>query len=159
MSVTTVMDRLAEICEDITGIAEGGVYAGRPDDVPPAHLPAIVILSGEASYDYDTDGMDGIVIETRTYRLLLLGQLWTLDGDLEAEKTCRPFFPLIQDAFLGRYSLGYPSRNESPLVGVQDVRLLGDGGVINIVLAGEAYSGMEFRMQVTEQLAVSYTGA
>jgi len=153
MSVITVTERLEDILDTLISAEEGKTYVGRPRGVAPGNLPAFVIMTGEASYDYE--GSD-LLLETRTYRLALLVQQWAAGAELETEQKCRPYFGTMISTFAGRPGLEHPL-GENPLSGVQVAALTRDSGVVNIILAGKAYAGVEWQLQVTEYREVTYT--
>jgi hypothetical protein len=157
MAVQDVLDRLATILEaDIEGLAVGGVYAGRPDDIPPAQFPAVVILTGPSQpYDYENTGMAKTVVITRQYRMLFLGKYWVADGELDAEQVCRPFFDRFRERFTGCPTLEHP-KGLNPVRFIQNARLSGDSGVVTLVLAGVAYSGIEFTIDIEEYYTIRF---
>lgn len=144
MSVPDTLDRIATILEGISGIQS--VYAGRPNDVAPAMLPAFIVFTDAATIDEEAD--DKLMI-TRVYRPVLVVSAWTMNIELESEALCRPFFNLFEQAIVERPMLEL-TPGVSPLAPVVRCRYLGDSGVINIHLGGKDYAGVEFRVEITE---------
>jgi len=142
MSVATEKARIATICETlITGVNEG--IAGMPRHIAGASLPAVVVLTGEATRERHDD----ILTITRVYRLALLVKSWAEGIELEAEELCEPFFPRFESIFHARPSLQL-ANNTTTLEGVLDAWLGDDTGVTNIELAGAGYAGVIFNLHV-----------
>lgn len=147
MAVDTTIERIAAILEDIDGVVS--VYAGRPNDTSPARLPSFVILTDAGEYDYDQMGGSDMAYITRQYRLVLLVASWAVGMELASEGLCRPFFAAVEEAFLDRQSLDNP-RGQNYLNSVQWAKLLSDTGIISITLAGVAYAGVQWALEVKE---------
>jgi hypothetical protein len=146
MPVATTIARVATILESISGVKS--VYAGRPDDVPPAKFPSFIILTDGANYEHDGEMSDAIFI-TRRYRLLLVVAAWTTGIELASESMCRPYFAEIESAFLDRPTLEHP-KGQNPLSFVQNARILSDSGILNIVIGGGTYAGVQWDLEVQE---------
>ena len=150
MSVTTTIARIATILENIEGVVS--VYAGRPNDVPPALFPAFIVLTDAGEIDNESFAANDMALIIRQYRLILLVASWATGIELESEGLCRPFFERVEDAFLQRPGLENPKSLAigNQLQGVHDARLLSDTGIINIRIAGADFAGVQWVLQVSE---------
>jgi hypothetical protein len=152
MTVATVKPRLVQIQKTITGVKRA--YAQAPGAIPPGDLPLFLNFTGPSENNWEILGEDGDV-ETRMYLMRLLVRQLGQGIDGEAERLCEPFFTSVRNAFAARPGLGLGT-SSSHLAGVQLAVLLGDSGVSVIKHAGEEFIGVEFRLQVTEYIEVSY---
>ena len=166
VSVTTVKERLAQIqagipatddAEAIAGI-EGvnRAYAHGPIILPPGDLPIFVNFTVPASEDWRSLGSQ-FDQETRTYIMRLYVRPWLQGIDGEAEELCEPFFARVRDKFASRPGLGLGSI-DTQISGVEAV-LLGDSGVVGMrypVAVGDMFIGIEFRLQVIENVKRKY---
>jgi len=141
MSVATQKERIAAICELITGVTTA--FASAPRGITNADLVAVVVLTGEAQREQE----DNMLNVYRLYRLALLVKPWVQGIELEAEEACEPFFERFEDAFFTRPSLQLAD-NTTPLAGVQNSLFEGDTGVTNIELGGKGYAGVIFNLNV-----------
>lgn len=141
MSVSTEKARIAAICELMTGIVSG--HAQIPRGLTSSELPAVVVLTGEAERQRE----DNVIYVNRRYRLALLVKAWAAGIEGEAEELCEPFFARFEEMFHARPSLQL-SNNTTLLAGVQNSDLGNDTGVTNIEIAGGAYAGVIFDLNV-----------
>lgn len=155
MDLDATITRIAEILEGMDGVVE--VYAGRPNDTPPANLPAFIVLTGSASVDTNQDQSANadMAYITRSYRCILLALPWVQGVDLQSEETCRPFFTEFYDIFLDRPMLDNP-KGSDPIYSIVSTKPISDSGIINVVLGNVAYAGVEFVLEITEIHARTY---
>ena len=116
----------------------------EPRNITGAEMPWTIVLAGPAEF------RDGSTLgnEIREYRLILVVQSWGQGPEYEAEKLAEPFFERFRDEFMVNTVLD--TGNDDPLTGVQNAQLIRDTGVVDVVLAGVTYSGVEFTVQVWE---------
>jgi len=155
VDIETIHTRLADIALLVPGVSTS--YAGQPRNVAPSDFPTVITLIGSGSFDYGGDGTSDFLVETRTFRQLLLVKPWVQGEELESEDAVKPYFDRFIQNFLGRPGLELIRGGESlPLV--QNTRMTGDSGVINLVLAGIAYVGVEFTIDVLFYRPISHVG-
>lgn len=150
-AIATIKTRLAEIQATITGVKRA--YAQAPASLPPGDLPCFINFVGPATHDWSELGY-GNGQETRLYlmRLYVKPILAGIDG--EAERACEPFFELVRDKFSGRRGLGMGTSTKLPLAEIQQAILLGDNGIVVLPYAGDEFIGIEFRLQVDQDIAI-----
>lgn len=144
--VASVRARIGAIIEaEVQGVTV--VYGYRPKQIASLNLPAMLITVDASSYN--NEEMDDMVSVPRVFHPTLLVATWSTGIEFEVEARCEPFFGQMMDAFIRRPSLDLP-RGENPLQFVQDARLTGDGGIVNISLAGLNYAGIVWDLAVLE---------
>jgi len=152
MTVATVKPRLVQIQKTVTGVKRA--YAQAPGAIPPGDLPLFLNFTGPSENNWEILGEDGD-LETRVYMMRLLVKPLGQGIDGEAERLCEPFFASVRNAFASRPSLGLGTKDSS-LAGVQVATLMSDSGVSVIKHAGDEFIGIEFKLQVTEYIEVTY---
>ena len=148
MSVETVKPRLAAIAATLEGVQF--TYTRIPPSVPAAHLPAVVIMTREATY---TKQAVTIWLESRRYDLALLVLAASQGATSDPETLAEPFFARFRDCFTARPGL-YLVDSSDALENVQDAYLTGDAGVTDIEIAGIMYGGTVFSIQVEELFSI-----
>lgn len=143
MDIPTIRGRIVAILEAATTCA--GATGGVPRSLAAADLPHFIVLVGPATRRWVASDL---IEETRAWRLILLAKPWVQGIDLEAETICEPFFESVPDAFDARPALQLAD-NTTPVPHVQTSVQSAGEGVIGVELAGVAYSGAEWRLDVT----------
>lgn len=153
MSAATVPAALAGILAAMPALVIGAhSYKVKPNATPPAgletaQLPGQYTLTGPATDD-DASGGDDQVRETRNYivrvPVLPVGQ----GTAVERETRVTPILIAVKD-WLRRY----------PHLGttyVEQVRVVGDSGVVTLPDFDEAFIGFDIRVSVTELVPRTY---
>lgn len=147
MSVLAVTDALATLEKTISGINAAYSLDETPQRLNVSSLPAFINWPGTATYETRT----GLAIETRSYRCILY--IAPLESPVEMRykgATAEPLLAAARLVFLG--SPGLASTTD-----VLSARLVGDSGLIIIEDYGGFYLGIEFTVQVQEEINVTYT--
>lgn len=152
MAVDEVKTRLAAMQRNITGVNK--VFDHYPRALTGA-LPAFTTRSGPATYDMQSFG-EGILAEQRVYYM----QLWVREigtgTEYAAEDDTEPYIDLVKAYFAARPGLELTSASLSRGIDF-DAELLGDNGVEVREYAGNRYAMVEFRIRVTDLMAIQYT--
>lgn len=151
MTVAEVKAALANIEKTIPGVKRA--LASAPLSIPPGDLPLFINFAGPASVDWEVAGAE-YGVESRLYvaRLYIKPVGQGIDG--EAERIADPFFELVRDKFGSKPMLGLQTV-ETQQSGI-DAVFLGDQGLAEILYAGEAFIGIEFRLQVEALFGRTY---
>lgn len=143
-TITQIKESLAAVVAGVSGIRQSLAYV--PRSLPPGDLPVSVIFTGPGRFTPAVLGRANR-LETRTFlvRVYVKPIAQGLDG--EAEKAAEPFLRSLPAAFDGREGLIDPGSGEY-LAWVQQVTNIGDQGIAVLNLGGEAYVGVELRLEV-----------
>ena len=155
MTVETTRARIVALCGDIEGVTTA--FDNIPRALLDVELPAFVVFPGAATYNINVDGND-IVVETRTYRLILFVASAALGTESAAQLAVDPFFDRVRDHFMARPGLELATDDAI----VRRARLLGDDGFQvrpYPLQAGERiplYAAIEWRLQVEEMAEIAH---
>jgi hypothetical protein len=146
VSVATVKAQLATIQGAITGVKKA--YPRRPNGLASANLPAFLNYVGPAQHDWESQGENN-GLETRLYLMRLFIRPINSGAPGDPEADTEVWFARVRDTFSARPSL-------QGLIGVVEAVFVGDSGEIVLEYGGELYKGIEFKLQVTEQIGRTY---
>lgn len=147
MSVAEVTDALATLEKTITGVKAAYSLNEIPQRLNVSALPAFINWPGAATYEART----GLAIETRTYRCILY--IDPIQSPVEMRykgANAEPLLAAARNALLGAPGL-------AGATGVLAMRFTGDSGLVAIEDYGGDYLGVEFTVQVQEEINVTYT--
>lgn len=156
MSEQVARVRIAAMCGAINGVRTA--FTQIPRVLQDAQLPAFVVFPGEATYDRNTES-EQMVLETRTYNLILYISNARFDTSGALEIEADPFFTAVRDYFLARPGLELDSQGNNQTESAFLAVLLGDGGlqVGPYPIGGdETYIQIRWRLQVQEIAAINY---
>ncbi len=133
---------LEDVCAAIAAIGATVEGITAAVDPPPpkldtAQLPALYVLTGPASYEWDGD----VGYETRTFRVQVAVAALGQGAPDSLEARCRPILVAVRDAFAS-----HPYLNRT--VGVKEAILVGDSGVIVPSEEKGQFAGLEFQLRV-----------
>jgi hypothetical protein len=136
--ITQICAALVQIGAGVTGITKtfDPPKAGMPST---AELPALWVFTGGTSDDYASLG-NNMVYVPRQFRVQV-AVTPTGQGDPNTrESLCRPLLMAVRAAFAHHSGLS--------VNWVQDMRLLGDSGIVVLPEYGGAFIGFELRLTV-----------
>ena len=120
MSVETTSARIAQMWRNLSAdtsysnIHIEKVFDSIPLVVLTAHLPAVIIFPGEATYDYEEFGED-MIAETRAYRsVLLLASAVAANYEEVGQLQLAPYFAAAKAYFAARPGLEDDSQADTP---------------------------------------------
>lgn len=136
-----------DICGKIVttlGAAVSGIK--RAFDPPPpkldsADLPALWCFTGAAVNDDEELGED-LILTRRSFRVQVAIIATGQGNPATREQLCRPLIEAVREKYYTTSSL----RN---LAWIQDVRVLGDSGIVVLPEYGGQFIGFEVRLEVT----------
>lgn len=157
MSEQTTRLRIANMWASINGVVTP--FLQIPRVLQDAQLPASVVFPGQATYDTDTLG-DQMVLETRTYDMVLYVANAAFDTSGQLEIQTDPFFAAVRDYFLARPGLELDGEGAHQVEIQFNSQLLGDGGlqVGPYPLSGGTtdYIQIRWQLRVQEVAAITY---
>lgn len=148
MTVSAIATRLKTIQEGIAGVKKAHDLtktAGPPNRLPSDYLPTVINVPGEASYNVTPADLK---YETRLWFMLLyVAPIQAPHEIAQRLAEAAPFLDSFEAEFLALPTLG-------GLDGVTEAIYLGDGGITFLNYAGVDYTGIEFRVRITEIINV-----
>jgi hypothetical protein len=142
-----VCERIAALATDnLSGIT--AAFDPPPAQIDTAELPALYVLAGEASNDWETHG-DYEGLESRRFNvhvpIIARGQ-----GNLiVAQERARPLLPQVKELYFARPTLG-------GLTGIWQSNVIGDTGVVILPTYGEKFIGFEVQLNVSVIIQRAY---
>ncbi len=143
MSIVTVIDRIASIQRNITGVENAYGLSEIPSSLSSTMCPACITIPGEAAFEFF--GAD-MMRSTRTYIMELYITLAASPLAFAKKMNLAEVFPArFATAFLARQTL-------EGLAGIEDALYLRDGGITTLSYLGsdESFVAMQSFIEVTE---------
>ncbi len=143
MSITTVVDQIASIQRNITGVENAYGLSEIPSSLSSTMCPACITIPGEAIFEFD--GSDQ-VRSTRTYIMELYITPSASPLAFAKKMALAEVFPArFATAFLARQTL-------EGLAGIEDAQYLRDGGVMTLSYFGSkaSFVAMQCFIEVRE---------
>lgn len=146
MTASDIKTRLAAIEQAMSGIAKA--YAQLPAGTPAlSNLPAFINKMGTSQLIRFSDTL---WYENRVYQCQLLVANVQKGISGEAEGLVETMIEPCRDAFLSHPGLGIGT--STLVVGLQKAVMLGDSGIRTITFSGVGYIGVEYRLQIAEEV-------
>jgi hypothetical protein len=141
-----VSDLIGDICSRIVstlGAAVTGITLAvdpPPPKLDTANLPALWAFTGPAVNDDEVLG-EGMILTSRSIRVQVAVIPLGRGDPATRESLCRPLLEAVREKY-------YTTSSLRSLAWIQDVRVMGDSGIVVLPEYGSQYIGFEVRLEV-----------